>query len=74
MTTLTLEAAMTPTSILASLQLSADNAESHRARAARYRDEDAESYWAGRRDGIDGCRRVLSLYFATTGTTEFHSP
>lgn len=67
MKALTLEAAMTPTSILASLQLSADNAGSHRARAQRFRDEDAESYWSGRVDAFADVRKVLSLYWALNG-------
>lgn len=62
--TLTINDAMTPTSILSTIQLNIDAAERARDRAYRQQDWTNVEYWCGRVDAFKESQRTLSLYWA----------
>lgn len=62
--TLTINDAMTTTSILSKIQLDIDAAERARDRAFRQQDWTNVEYWCGRVDAFKESHKTLSLYWA----------
>lgn len=68
--TLTINDAMTPTSILSTIQLNIDAAERARDRAFRQQDWTSVEYWCGRVDAFKESHKMLSLYLALNPVDE----
>lgn len=68
--TLTINDAMTPTSILSTIQLNIDAAERARDRAFRRQDWTSVEYWCGRVDAFKESHKTLSLYWVLNPVDE----